>query len=218
MDLQIDTKLKKIKLVISDVDGVLTDGGMYYNEEGEYMKKFNTRDSMGMELLLQKGIKTILMTRENSKIVKERVKKIKMVDLYSDVIKKYDSPTTYFYVDPPYWKTENYYSLHNFDRDDHEKLCNQLKNIEGKFSLSYYDFDLLGGWLPEDEYIWERKEFVKAASARKDGKQNKGEELLIMNQEIDQLQRNIQEKVAFELILMLLTVMIIILMMITILR
>lgn len=88
MDLQIDTKLKKIKLVISDVDGVLTDGGMYYNEEGEYMKKFNTRDSMGMELLLQKGIKTILMTRENSKIVKERVKKIKIVDLYSDVIKK----------------------------------------------------------------------------------------------------------------------------------
>ena len=88
MDLQIDTKLKKIKLVISDVDGVLTDGGMYYNEEGEYMKKFNTRDSMGMELLLQKGIKTILMTRENSKIVKERVKKIKMVDLYSDIIKK----------------------------------------------------------------------------------------------------------------------------------
>ena len=57
MDLQIDTKLKKIKLVISDVDGVLTDGGMYYNEEGEYMKKFNTRDSMGMELLLQKGLK-----------------------------------------------------------------------------------------------------------------------------------------------------------------
>ena len=82
MDLQIDTKLKKIKLVISDVDGVLTDGGMYYNEEGEYMKKFNTRDSMGMELLSQKGIKTILMTRENSKIVKERVKKIKIVDLY----------------------------------------------------------------------------------------------------------------------------------------
>ena len=43
---------------------------------------------MGMELLLQKGIKTILMTRENSKIVKERVKKIKIVDLYSDIIKK----------------------------------------------------------------------------------------------------------------------------------
>ena len=42
---------------------------------------------------------------------------------------------TYFYVDPPYWKTENYYSLHEFDRDDHKKLCDQLKNIQGKFSL-----------------------------------------------------------------------------------
>ena len=88
MDLQVDNKLKEIKLVITDVDGVLTDGGMYYNQEGECMKKFNTKDSMGMELLLQNGIRTILMTRENSKIVKERVKKIKIVDLYSDIIKK----------------------------------------------------------------------------------------------------------------------------------
>ena len=88
MKKELSKKCKKIRLVITDVDGVLTDGGMYYNEEGEYMKKFNTRDSMGMELLSQKGIKTILMTRENSKIVKERVKKIKIVDLYSDVIKK----------------------------------------------------------------------------------------------------------------------------------
>ena len=39
MDLDIKTKLKKIKLVITDVDGVLTDGGMYYNREGECMKK-----------------------------------------------------------------------------------------------------------------------------------------------------------------------------------
>ena len=88
MKLEIDEKLKKIKLVITDVDGVLTDGGMYYNDKGEYMKKFNTRDSMGMELLLKNGIKTILMTRENSQIVRERVKKIQIVDLYSDVQKK----------------------------------------------------------------------------------------------------------------------------------
>ena len=43
---------------------------------------------------------------------------------------------------------------------------------------------MLGEWLPEAEYTWERREFVKAASARKDGKQNKGEELLIMNYKI----------------------------------
>ena len=83
-----NSKLKKIKLVITDVDGVLTDGGMYYNQEGEYMKKFNTKDSMGMELLLQNQIKSILLTRENSKIVKERAKKIKIVELYSNILKK----------------------------------------------------------------------------------------------------------------------------------
>ena len=88
MSSEIDIKLKKIKIIISDVDGVLTDGGMYYNDKGEYMKKFNTRDSMGMELLLQNGIKTIFMTRENSQIVKERVKKIQIVDLYSNVQEK----------------------------------------------------------------------------------------------------------------------------------
>jgi len=88
MDLELKLKLKKIKLVITDVDGVLTDGGMYYNQEGECMKKFNTKDSMGMELLLQNKIKSILLTRENSKIVKERAKKIKIAELYSNISKK----------------------------------------------------------------------------------------------------------------------------------
>ena len=100
---------------------------------------------------------------------------------FGDVINKYDSPTTYFYVDPPYWKTENYYSNHDFDREDHERLANNLKGIEGKFSLSYYDFEILSGWFPKNEYIWQMKEFAKAASAKKGEKQNMGEELLIMN-------------------------------------
>jgi DNA adenine methylase len=100
---------------------------------------------------------------------------------FEEVIKKYDSPTTYFYVDPPYWKTENYYSNHDFDRNDHERLANVLKGMEGKFSLSYYDFPLLSEWFPKDQYKWEMKEFAKAASAKKGTKQNMGEELLIMN-------------------------------------
>ena len=81
-------KCTKIKLVITDVDGVLTDAGMYYTESGEFMKKFNTRDSMGMELLLKHKIKTVFVTRENSKIVKQRVKKISIVDLYSGISDK----------------------------------------------------------------------------------------------------------------------------------
>jgi len=62
---------------------------------------------------------------------------------FEEVIKKYDSPNTYIYLDPPYWKTENYYSNHDFDRKDHERLANVLHGVKGKFSLSYYDFELL---------------------------------------------------------------------------
>ena len=100
---------------------------------------------------------------------------------FADVIKKYDSPTTYFYVDPPYWKTENYYSNHDFDRNDHERLAICLKDIKGRFSLSYYDFPLLSEWFPKNQYKWEKKEFAKAAAAKKGKAQTMGEELLIMN-------------------------------------
>jgi DNA adenine methylase len=100
---------------------------------------------------------------------------------FQEVVEKYDSPTTYFYMDPPYWKTENYYSNHDFDVNDHTRLADCIKNIQGKFSLSYYDFPKLSEWFPKDEYRWEQKDFAKAAAARKDGKQNLGTELLIMN-------------------------------------
>jgi DNA adenine methylase len=100
---------------------------------------------------------------------------------FQSVIEKYDSPSTYNYVDPPYWKTENYYSNHDFDRDDHERLAIVLNKIQGRFSLSYYDFELLHDWFPENRFRWEKKEFAKAAAAKKGTKQNMGEELLILN-------------------------------------
>jgi DNA adenine methylase len=100
---------------------------------------------------------------------------------FEDLLTKYDSPTTYFYMDPPYWKTENYYSNHDFDVNDHLRLADKLKSIKGKWSLSYYDFPLLSEWFPKDKYTWEKKLFAKAAAAKKDVSQNMGEELLIMN-------------------------------------
>ena len=109
-----------------------------------------------------------------------RISDVENMD-FAEVIEKYDSPTTYFYVDPPYWKTENYYSNHDFDRKDHERLAKVLNGIEGKFSLSYYDFEILHFWFPDNIYRWEKKEFAKAAAAKKGTKQNMGEELLIMN-------------------------------------
>jgi len=100
---------------------------------------------------------------------------------FEQVVKKYDSITTYFYMDPPYWKTENYYSNHDFDVKDHIRLAECIKNIQGKFSLSYYEFPKLLEWFPKDQYNWIQKNFKKAAAAKKDGTQNEGTELLIMN-------------------------------------
>ena len=77
-----------------------------------------------------------------------------------------------------------FYSLHDFDVEDHKNLCAQLVNIQGKFSLSYYEFDLLSDWLPKDKFVWESREFVKASSATKGRKQNKGTEILVMNYKI----------------------------------
>jgi len=100
---------------------------------------------------------------------------------FEDFIVKYDSKKTFHYIDAPYWKTENYYSNHDFDRNDHERLANCLKKVEGKFGMSYYDFVLLSEWFPQYQYRWEKKEFAKAAAAKKGKSQNMGEELLIMN-------------------------------------
>ena len=100
---------------------------------------------------------------------------------FEEVIAKYDSPTTYFYVDPPYWSTELYYSLHRFGKDQHYELQDCLHNIKGMFSLSYYDFSELSDMYPKDEFTWETKEFVKPAGAKEGMEQSTGEEVLIMN-------------------------------------
>jgi len=75
-------KEKNIKLFLSDVDGTLTDAGMYYGENGEELKKFNTHDGKGFELLRNAGIKTGIITSEKTKIVENRAKKLKVDYLY----------------------------------------------------------------------------------------------------------------------------------------
>ena len=81
-------KCTKIKLVITDVDGVLTDGSMYYSKHGEELKKFNTKDGMGVELLLKIGIKTIFLTKEKSIIAQKRGKKVKAVSVFTGIPNK----------------------------------------------------------------------------------------------------------------------------------
>lgn len=68
----------EIKLFISDIDGTLTDGGMYYSENGDEQKKFNTRDGMGFGLLRQAGIKTAIITSENRQLNQRRADKLRI--------------------------------------------------------------------------------------------------------------------------------------------
>lgn len=82
------SKCKKIRLVITDVDGVLTDGGMYYTAKGDMMKKFFTRDGMGVTLLRRKSIPTLIITKEKTPMVKHWAKNMKIEKLYDGVLKK----------------------------------------------------------------------------------------------------------------------------------
>lgn len=75
---ELQKRARKIKLVLTDVDGVLTDTGVYYSEKGEIMKRFSIRDGMGVELIRERGIETAIITREKSPSVKKRGQKLKM--------------------------------------------------------------------------------------------------------------------------------------------
>jgi YrbI family 3-deoxy-D-manno-octulosonate 8-phosphate phosphatase len=74
-----------MKILFMDVDGVLTDGGMYYSEEGEVLKKFNTRDGMGIQLAREKGIIPVIITKERSPIVEKRAEKLQVKEVYTGV-------------------------------------------------------------------------------------------------------------------------------------
>lgn len=77
--------MHSIKLFLTDVDGCLTDGGMYYSAEGDVMKRFCVYDGMGMVCLQQAGIPCGILTSENSQIVKARAEKLKLKYLYLGV-------------------------------------------------------------------------------------------------------------------------------------
>jgi 3-deoxy-D-manno-octulosonate 8-phosphate phosphatase (KDO 8-P phosphatase) len=81
-------RARRIRLVLTDSDGVLTDTGVYYSAEGEVMKKFSIRDGMGVERLRVAGIETAIMTGELSGSVRRRAEKLGMPFLYLGVKEK----------------------------------------------------------------------------------------------------------------------------------
>lgn len=109
------------------------------------------------------------------------------------VITKYDSEDTFFYIDPPYFNLEDYYTKNSFGREDHIELLTQMSTMKGKFALSYYYFKELEDIMPRDKFYWHEQitysnnGLTKVEGAvRKDGKSAKGirperVEVLILN-------------------------------------
>jgi len=158
---------KYIYLLTQVWSGTNPTKGKFIDLKGKYKSKFDTFKDKLKNPKWQKYFDLITVTENLD---------------FEDCVKKYDNEKTYIYADPPYYKLgEKYYANHEFGLDTHERLANVLKDMEGRFSLSYYDFPQLSEWFPKDEYRWEMKEFKKAAAAKAGVKQTNGEELLIMN-------------------------------------
>lgn len=78
------SRAKKIKLLVLDVDGVLSDGRIIYGDHGDEIKSFDVSDGLGIFLVRRAGIKTAILTARGSNIVKRRAKELKIDKLYKD--------------------------------------------------------------------------------------------------------------------------------------
>lgn len=80
---------QRIDYLVLDVDGVFTDGGVYYSKEGEMSKKFDMRDGMGLEILRENNVHVVTLTSENSALVAQRMLKLQIKDAFFGVKDKY---------------------------------------------------------------------------------------------------------------------------------
>jgi 3-deoxy-D-manno-octulosonate 8-phosphate phosphatase (KDO 8-P phosphatase) len=78
----LEQRARRVRLLCVDVDGVLTDAGMYYGPDGEVLKKFNTRDGMGLARVRDAGIAVAIISGEDSAIVHARATKLQIDDVF----------------------------------------------------------------------------------------------------------------------------------------
>ena len=88
IDKKIMDKCKKIRILLTDVDGVLTDGGMYYSNKGEILKKFHARDGMGVNILRRNKIHTVIVTKEKTRIIRKWAKTMNVRLVLDGITKK----------------------------------------------------------------------------------------------------------------------------------
>ena len=105
------------KVIIVDVDGTLTDGGMYYNHDGEFLKKFNTRDGVALDIFRKKGFSVVVCTGEASNAVNQRIKKLGITEYLPGIKNKLLKINT--------WLSKN-----NFTWDDVLYVGDELNDLE----------------------------------------------------------------------------------------
>jgi DNA adenine methylase len=124
------------------------------------------------------GLNPLLKKLSTPKIV-DRLQELTVENLDCvAVINKYDTPDTFFYIDPPYWSKEHYYTQ-AFGQEQHEALADCLNNIQGRFALSYYHFDELDSWFPDSKFNKTTYSISKQSSSRTN--KQRGTELVIRN-------------------------------------
>ncbi|HEY9751190.1 MAG TPA: HAD-IIIA family hydrolase [Allocoleopsis sp.] len=82
---ELAARLAQVRLLALDVDGVLTDGGLYYTESGEVLRRFNIKDGQGLKLLMQAGIEVAIITAKSSLSTLQRMKDLGIAHTYQGV-------------------------------------------------------------------------------------------------------------------------------------
>ena len=117
---------------------------------------------------------------------------------FEKLIKQYDRPISFFYCDPPYFDTEDYYYDVGFEKIDHERLCNALLNIQGRFLLSYNDCSEIRGLYDKPGIFIEAISRINNLAQRYDSGREYAE-LLISNYDTSKLQKQYMQMNLFKL-------------------
>jgi 3-deoxy-D-manno-octulosonate 8-phosphate phosphatase (KDO 8-P phosphatase) len=81
-------KLATIRLLVLDVDGILTDGGLYYTKSGEILKKFNVKDGLGIKRLLNSGVEVAIISANSSEATLHRAERLNVQHVFINVVDK----------------------------------------------------------------------------------------------------------------------------------
>lgn len=89
--MSVESMARKVSLLVLDIDGVMTDGGLYYDDEGRVSKRFNVQDGLGIKLAQSVGLHVAVITGLASEAVAQRVRGLGIEDYYAGYLRKTES-------------------------------------------------------------------------------------------------------------------------------